>query len=110
MAVWRRAEQQASDSKVEHEILKPVRDPETGHPISPVIAAALCIKPRGKLTRDQARKVDALKAGSPAFATMRCFAIRFNGICAAAKQTRSLHGPVTRLKPTWRHSCALPAH
>ena len=80
LAGWRRAEQQASDPKVEHEILKPVRDPETGHAISPVIAAALCIKPRGKLTPDQARKVDALKAGSPAFATMRCFAMRFNGI------------------------------
>ena len=80
LAGWRKAEQQGSDSKVEHEILKPVRDPETGHAISPVIAAALCIKPRGKLTPDQARKVDALKAGSPAFATMRSLAMRFNGI------------------------------
>ena len=26
------------------------------------------------------RKVDALKAGSPAFATMRCLVMRFNGI------------------------------
>ena len=80
LAGWRRAEQQASGPKVKHEILKPVRDPETGHAISPVIAAALCIKPRGKLTSDQARKVDALKAGSPAFATMRGLAMRFNGI------------------------------
>ncbi|WP_236628296.1 hypothetical protein, partial [Sulfitobacter sp. HI0129] len=47
------------------------RASRTGHTISPVIAAALCIKPRGKLTPDQVRKVDALKAGSPAFATMR---------------------------------------
>lgn len=54
-----------------HQILEPVRDPETGQAISPVIAAALCIKPRGKLTAEQARKVEALKAGSPAFATMR---------------------------------------
>jgi len=51
-----------------------------GHAISPVIAAALCIKPRGKRTLDQARKVDALKTGSPAFAPMRCLAMRFNGI------------------------------
>ena len=80
LAGWRRAEQQASDPKVEHEILKPVRDPETGHAISPVISAALCIKPRGKLTSDQARKVDALKAGAPSFATMRSLAMRFNGI------------------------------
>lgn len=80
LAGWRRAEQQATDPKVEHAILKPVRDPETGHAISPVIAAALCVKPRGKLTPDQVRKVDALKAGSPAFATMRSLAMRFNGI------------------------------
>ncbi len=33
-----------------------------------------------KLTPDQARKVDALKAGAPAFATMRCLAMRFSGI------------------------------
>jgi transposase len=92
LAGWRRAEQQASDPKVEHEILKPVRDPETGHAISPVIAAALCIKPRGKLTADQARKVDALKTGSPAFATMRSLAMRFNGI---------LRGRVADPLPAW---------
>jgi transposase len=40
-----------------------------------VVAAALCIKPRGLLTTSQARKVDALKQGSHAFATMR-----FSGI------------------------------
>jgi len=80
LAGWRRAEKQAKGPALEHQILEPVRDPETGHAISPVIAAALCIKPRGKLTPDQARKVDALKAGSPAFATMRCLVMRFNGI------------------------------
>jgi hypothetical protein len=80
LAGWRRAEQQASDPKAEHKILEPVRDPETGHAISPVIAAALCIKPRGKFTSDQVRKVDALKVGSPAFTTMRSLAMRFNGI------------------------------
>lgn len=58
----------------------PVRDPETGHAISPVVAAALCIKPRGLLTDRQARKVDALKQGSEAFAEMRRLAMRFNGI------------------------------
>ena len=51
--------------------LEPLRDPETGHAISPVVAAALCIKPRGLLTERQARKVDALKQGSYAFAEMR---------------------------------------
>lgn len=79
-AGWRRAEKQTKGPAVEHQIQEPVRNPETGHAISPVIAAALCIKPRGKLTSDQARKVDALKAGSPAFATMRSLAMRFNGI------------------------------
>ena len=69
----------------EDQILAAVWDPETGHAISPVIAAALCIKPRGKLTLDQARKVDTLKAGSPAFATMRCLAMQFNGILRGRK-------------------------
>lgn len=59
---------------------EPVRDPQTGHAISPVIAAALCIKPRGALTPDQARKVDALKAGSAAFVRVRSLATRFTGI------------------------------
>ncbi|EAQ11631.1 transposase [Rhodobacterales bacterium HTCC2654] len=92
LAGWRRAEQQASDPKVEHKILEPVRDPETGHAISPVIAAALCIKPRGKLTSDQARKVDALKTRSPAFVSMRSLAMRFNGI---------LRGRVADPLPAW---------
>ena len=65
LAGWRRAEQETKGPTVEHQILEQVRDPETGHAISPVIAAALCIKPGGKLTPDQARKVDALKGGSP---------------------------------------------
>jgi hypothetical protein len=65
--------------------LEPLRDPQTGHAISPVIAAALCTKPRGSLTADQARKVDALKAGSPAFATMRSLTMRFKGILRGAQ-------------------------
>jgi transposase len=48
--------------------------------ISSVVAAALCIKPRGLLTDRQARKVNALKQGSTVFATMRGLAMRFNGI------------------------------
>ena len=60
--------------------LEPVRDSEIGHAISPVIAAALCIKPRGLLTDRRARKVDALKHGSDAFAEMRRLAMRFHGI------------------------------
>ncbi|HIC64856.1 MAG TPA: transposase, partial [Paracoccus sp.] len=86
LAGWRRAEKQEQGGPFrEHQILEPVRDPETGHAISPVIAAALCIKPRGKLTSDQARKVEALKEGSPAFTTMRRLAMRFNGIMRSRK-------------------------
>ena len=48
--------------------------------ISPVVAAALCIKPRGKLTSDQKKKVDALKQGSQPFERMRELAMRFRGI------------------------------
>lgn len=78
---WRRAEKQTSTDLVTSSArLELVRDPRTGHAISPVIAAALCIKPRGTLAPDQARKVYALKAGSPGFATMRSLAMRFKGI------------------------------
>ena len=38
LAGWRRAEKQAKGPALEHQILEPVRDPETGHAISPVIA------------------------------------------------------------------------
>src|SRR5690606_41548956 len=60
--------------------LGPVRDPETGHAISPVIAAALWPRLRGKRSPDQVRKIEALKEGSPAFVTMRGLAMRFNCI------------------------------
>jgi len=65
LAGWRRAEKQEQEGpNKEVQILEPVRDLETGHAISPVIAAALCIKPRGNLTLEQARKVEALKAST----------------------------------------------
>jgi hypothetical protein len=56
LAGWRRAEQQPKGRSVEHQILKQVRDPETGHAISPVSAVALCIKPCCRV---------ALKSGTP---------------------------------------------
>ncbi|SDR59222.1 Transposase [Rhizobiales bacterium GAS113] len=55
-------------------------DPVTGHVISPIVAAALCIKPRGLLQPGQAAKVDALKSASPEFTAMRRLAMRFRGI------------------------------
>ena len=46
----------------------PVRDPQTGHLISPVVAATLCIK-HGK--------ADALKQGSRTFAVLRSFSMPY---------------------------------
>jgi Transposase len=52
----------------------------TGHLVSPIVAATLCVKPRGLLTQAQAAKVDAFKAISPAFAIMCALTMRFRGI------------------------------
>ncbi|EPE93808.1 transposase (plasmid) [Rhizobium grahamii CCGE 502] len=46
--------------------------------LTPIVVAAYCIKPRGALTINQARK--RLKQGSRTFAVLRCFAMRFRGI------------------------------
>jgi transposase len=48
--------------------------------ISPIIAAALCIKPGRLLTPRQAEKVDILKQALPVFACMRSLAMRFRGL------------------------------
>ena len=48
--------------------------------VPPIVAAVLCIKPRGLLTEAQAAKVDRLKATSSDFATMRQLAMRFRGL------------------------------
>jgi hypothetical protein len=71
-----------------------LRDPSTGHMVSPIVAAALCIKPRGLLTKPQAAKVDAFKTMSSAFVTMRALAMHFRGILRgndAAKLDAWLH-------------------
>jgi hypothetical protein len=88
LASWRRPERSVEGSASPAPIIShqrgrgvvPIRDPETGHVISPVVAAALCMKPRSMLTITQARKVDALKQGSPEFALMRSLGMRFRGI------------------------------
>lgn len=85
LGAWRLAEREQADDTPSVLNPEPVRDPETGHAISPVVAAALCIKPRGQLTDRQARKVNALKQGSEAFAEMRRLAMRFNGILRGKK-------------------------
>jgi transposase len=48
--------------------------------VPPIVAAALCIKPRGLLTEAQAAKVDQLKETSSDFASMRQLAMRFRGL------------------------------
>ncbi len=58
----------------------PSVDAATGRSISPIVAAALCVKPRGTLTSAQAAKVDALKGEWPDFAAMRRLTMRFRGI------------------------------
>ena len=51
LGAWRRAEREQADDVPPADVEgEPVRDPDTGHAISPVVAAALCIKPRGRLT------------------------------------------------------------
>ena len=52
----------------------------TGRRISPLVAAALCIKPRRQMTTRQIVNVDALKAASADFTTMRYLAMRFRGL------------------------------
>jgi len=69
-------------------------DPSTGQLVSPIVAAALCIKPRGLLTEPQAAKVDAFKSMSAEFATMRGLAMRFRGI---------LRGKDTEKLDVWLH-------
>jgi transposase len=56
------------------------RDPMTGRQISPLTAAALCVKPRGQMTDRQIVNVDALKVASEEFSTMRHLAMRFRGL------------------------------
>ena len=62
-------------------------DPATGWTISPIVAASLCIKPRGLLTPSQAAKIDALKSASVDFTAMRRLAM-----------------PIPRHSPKQRHS------
>ncbi len=68
----------------EQEEPAPVRvrtlDPMTGRVISPLTAAALCVKPRGQMTARHVANVDALKAASAEFTAMRRLAMRFRGL------------------------------
>ena len=66
----------------------PAVDPATGRSISPIVAAALCVKPRGTLTSAQAAKVDALKSEWPDFAAMRRLTMRFRGLLRSGNASK----------------------
>jgi hypothetical protein len=55
-------------------------DPTTGRQISPLTAAAHCVKPRSQITDRQIVNVNALKAASVEFTAMRHLAMRFRGL------------------------------
>jgi transposase len=79
------------------------RDPLTGHLISPITAAALCIKPSGLLTPAQKLKVAALKAASDEFCVMRQLAMRFRGLFKS-KDATGLPQWLRDAKATRRHT------
>ena len=60
----------------------------TGRVISPLTAAALCVKPRGQMTARQVANVDALKAASAEFTTMRRLAMQFRGLLRSGTTER----------------------
>jgi hypothetical protein len=82
LAPWRR--RRPPPDAAEQEELAPVLvrtiDPMTGRVISPLTAAALCVKPRGQMTARQITNLDALKSASTEFGAMRRLAMRFQGL------------------------------
>jgi transposase len=90
LAPWRSGAPSLDDD--EQEALASVRvrtlDPMTGRAISPLTAAALCVKPRGQMTARQVASVDALKAGSAEFTTMRRLAMQFRGLLRSGTAER----------------------
>ena len=70
LAKWRTPKREVARPALAAPRTQPV-DPATGRLISPIVAAALCVKPRGLLTSAQAAKVDVMKSEWPDFAAMR---------------------------------------
>ena len=68
LAKWRRIAADAPPATVMPTVQ--AVDPTTGWLISPIVAAALCIKPRASLNPEQAAKVEALKGASADFVVM----------------------------------------
>ena len=73
---WRRAHFAAATGTPARVALQHLLTPT----VPPIVAAALCIKPRGLLTEVQVVKVDQLKEISRDFAAMRQLAMRFRGL------------------------------
>ena len=63
LAKWRRIAADAPPATVMPTVQ--AVDPTTGWLISPIVAAALCIKPRASLNPEQAAKIERLKARRP---------------------------------------------
>jgi transposase len=84
LSEWRRAERPETSSRREPTRESRAVDPATGWQISPVVAAALCMKPTRMLTHSQAAKVAVLKEASPSFVVMRQLAMRFRGLLRSA--------------------------
>ena len=82
LAPWRgrRPPPDAAEQEELAPVLVRTIDPMTGRAISPLTAAALCVKPRGQMTARQIANVDALKAASMEFSAMRRLAMRFQGL------------------------------
>ena len=87
LAPWRRRRPLPDAAKQEEiaPVLVRTIDPMTGRVISPLTAAALCVKPRGQMTARQIANVDALKAASTEFSAMRRLAMRFQGLLRGGK-------------------------
>ena len=81
LAKWRRIAADAPPATVMPTVQ--AVDPTTGWLISPIVAAALCIKPRASLNPEQAAKVEALKGASADFVVMRQLAMRLRGLFEA---------------------------
>jgi hypothetical protein len=78
-------------------------DPASGSRISPVVAAAICMKPRPLLTERQVGMLAVLKQEVPGFAVIRRLAIRFQSLLR--------HRDEKKLEPwlTDAKGCGIPA-
>jgi hypothetical protein len=74
------ARAEASPAPAEQTIRSLPLDPASGSRVSPVVAAAICMKPRRLLTERQVGMLTVLKEEVPGFAALRHLAIRFQSL------------------------------